>query len=347
MIVKDEEEVLARCLESAKELADEIVIVDTGSSDDTKEIAARYTKKIFSFLWREDFAAARNHAFAQAKGDYLLWLDADDVISPRNDVAALRALLEEEPDVVMCPYDAAFDGKGEPLSTFERERFLKRTANPVWVGRVHECVVPRGEIRRFPFRVLHLGSKKERGARNLRIYQKWAAEERLSGRDLFYYGRELYYNKLYTEGIAVLTEMLQGEGWYVNRIEACKYLSRCHAARGERDKALCALLQSFCYGEPRASVLYEIAGIFKERKRYREAIFWYESALACRDHSAEGDFESPACRNILPMLELCCCHYALGEKELALQWHKKAAQYAPEHPSVQHNAAFFRKNGLL
>ena len=63
MIVKNEEDVLARCLDSAAELVDEIVIVDTGSTDRTREIAARYTDKIFDFPWRDDFAAARNESF--------------------------------------------------------------------------------------------------------------------------------------------------------------------------------------------------------------------------------------------------------------------------------------------
>ena len=60
MIVKNEEDVLARCLDSVSQLVDEIVIVDTGSADRTKEIAARYTDLIFDFPWRDDFAAARN-----------------------------------------------------------------------------------------------------------------------------------------------------------------------------------------------------------------------------------------------------------------------------------------------
>ena len=72
MIVKNEEDVLARCLDSAAELVDEIVIVDTGSTDRTREIAARYTDKIFDFLWRDDFAAARNESFSHAVMDYCL-----------------------------------------------------------------------------------------------------------------------------------------------------------------------------------------------------------------------------------------------------------------------------------
>lgn len=63
MIVKNEEKVLARCLDSIADLMDEIIIVDTGSSDNTKEIAKKYTDKIYDFAWIDDFSAARNYSF--------------------------------------------------------------------------------------------------------------------------------------------------------------------------------------------------------------------------------------------------------------------------------------------
>ncbi|MDE7159150.1 MAG: glycosyltransferase family 2 protein, partial [Clostridiales bacterium] len=244
MIVKDEEAVLSRCLESAKTVADEIVIIDTGSTDKTVEIAKSFTKKVFPYPWRDDFAAARNFAFSKGTGDYLFWLDADDKI-PHESLAklpALKARLEKErPDMLICPYETG-------STVFYRERFLRREADFVWQGRVHECIAPRGKVLHSDFLITHLGSAKERGTRNLHIYQKWAAEEPLSGRDLFYYGRELYYNRLYTEAIAVLLKMLDGDGWYVNKIEACKILSLCYREIGDKEKALRALFRSFLYG---------------------------------------------------------------------------------------------------
>ena len=80
MIVKDEEEVLERCLDSVKDVVDEIIIVDTGSTDKTKEIAYKFTDKVFDFEWINDFAAARNYSFSKATMEYCMWLDADDYI---------------------------------------------------------------------------------------------------------------------------------------------------------------------------------------------------------------------------------------------------------------------------
>ena len=84
MIVKNEEENLGACLDCLKEIADEIIIVDTGSVDATKSIAAKYTHKIFDFTWVNDFAAARNFAFSKATMDYIYSADADERLDEEN-----------------------------------------------------------------------------------------------------------------------------------------------------------------------------------------------------------------------------------------------------------------------
>ncbi|GIO35203.1 hypothetical protein J41TS12_00640 [Paenibacillus antibioticophila] len=95
MIVKNEEDVLARCLSSAKEQVDEIVIIDTGSTDSTVEIARGFTDKIYFFEWIDDFAAARNESIKYATSDYILIMDADEYL---DDQANLRADLMDNYD---------------------------------------------------------------------------------------------------------------------------------------------------------------------------------------------------------------------------------------------------------
>lgn len=95
MIVRNEEKFLEQCLNSVKELVDEIIIVDTGSTDRTKEIAARFTDKVFDFKWADDFSAARNESLKWAKGDWILVLDADEVIA-KEDLTKIRKLVENQ-----------------------------------------------------------------------------------------------------------------------------------------------------------------------------------------------------------------------------------------------------------
>ena len=129
MIVRNEEKVLGRCLACVQGFADEIIIVDTGSTDRTKEIAFSFTDKVYDFKWKDDFAAARNFAFSKGTGDYLFWLDADDVVrqEERRKLMDLKRRLDDErPDVVMLKYAVGYDGDGAPSFFFYRERLLRR-----------------------------------------------------------------------------------------------------------------------------------------------------------------------------------------------------------------------------
>ena len=82
--MKNEEEQLGTCLESLRPIADEIIVVDTGSTDRTKEIATRFTDRIYDFAWIDDFSAARNFAFSKAKMDYIYTADADELLDEAN-----------------------------------------------------------------------------------------------------------------------------------------------------------------------------------------------------------------------------------------------------------------------
>lgn len=95
LIVKNEEQRLGQCLESIRSLADEIIVVDTGSSDRTISIAKKYRSRIFKFEWCDDFSQVRNYAIAQAKGKWILVIDADEVLEPKA-IATLRKVMQQE-----------------------------------------------------------------------------------------------------------------------------------------------------------------------------------------------------------------------------------------------------------
>lgn len=95
MIVKNEAECLAHCLQSVRDIADEIVVADTGSTDDTQAIAARFGARVCSVAWENDFAAARNASIAAATGDWLLHMDADEMLDPEA-ARRIRALVDAD-----------------------------------------------------------------------------------------------------------------------------------------------------------------------------------------------------------------------------------------------------------
>ena len=99
MITKNEENFLEQCLNSVKDIADEIIIVDTGSIDKTIRIAKKYNAKIFNFKWVDDFSAARNESIKHATKEWILMLDADEVIE-KNDLSKIKNAIENSEDVV-------------------------------------------------------------------------------------------------------------------------------------------------------------------------------------------------------------------------------------------------------
>jgi glycosyltransferase involved in cell wall biosynthesis len=146
MIVRDSEADLPRCLESVRGIFDEIVVVDTGSTDRTREIAEEFGARVFDFPWIDDFAAARNAALSHATGDYAFWLDADDVVDP-PEREKLRALLDGlvpgEPAayVVRCACDPSTDGSGG-RTVVDHIRLFPLREDVRWSYRVHEQILP-------------------------------------------------------------------------------------------------------------------------------------------------------------------------------------------------------------
>ena len=242
MIVKDEEDVLARCLESVSDLVDEIVIVDTGSTDRTREIAEQFTNRVYDFTWADDFAAARNYSFSLAGKDYCMWLDADDVLldADRAAFAAQKETLDPDVTVVMAKYNTGFDGEGNVTFSYFRERLIKNHAGMRWEGAVHEAVTPVGRVVYGGFAVTHRKLRPSDPDRNLRIYESQLARGvELDPRQQFYYGRELYYHQRYEEAIQVFERFLDGgQGWIENNIDACCHCAYCYERTDRPERAL-------------------------------------------------------------------------------------------------------------
>jgi tetratricopeptide (TPR) repeat protein len=161
MIVKDEQKNIGNALRSAAGLFDEIVVVDTGSTDRTPEIARGFGARVFDFVWVDDFASARNAALARAKGDYAFWLDADDVIDPpeREKLERLlrglpapdrscNSVTYEAAYVIRCACDPDHNGNGG-RTLVDHIRLFPLREDIRWTYRVHEQILPalrRGNI---------------------------------------------------------------------------------------------------------------------------------------------------------------------------------------------------------
>ena len=345
MIVKNEEDTLSRCLSSAKSVVDEIVIVDTGSEDGTREAAARFTDKIFEFEWIDDFSAARNFSYEQATMDYILWLDADDILLP-EDVVKLKNLKETiQPDIdaVMMKYNTGFDTMGRVTFFYFRERLSKRSGNYKWKEPVHEYLAAGGKRINADICVTHAKPHDRTGERNIRIYENLITEgKELSFRGMYYYARELGGHGRYAEAIKWFSLFLDsGKGWLEDNITACGELADCYLAENERNKALSAMLRSFNYDVPRAEICCRIGYYFKEQGKYRQAIFWFELVRKLEKDNNNWGFQREDCWGYIPCIELAVCYDKLGEYEKAVLFNEMAAQYKPDSPEALYNKKYF------
>ena len=225
MIVKNEQDTLGRCLDCVKDIADEIIIVDTGSTDKTKEIALNYTNKVYDFEWVYDFSKARNFSFAKATKDYIMWLDADDVIleEDREKLKILKKILTPDIDMVLLKYNLNLDENGIPALSFYRERIMKRSKNYKWVSPIHEVIPKSGKILKEDIAITHKKIHPTDPQRNINIFKKMKENGTvLDARQTFYYARELMYSKKYNESINEYTKFFQmPDAWYENKISAC------------------------------------------------------------------------------------------------------------------------------
>ncbi len=345
MIVRNEEQTLGRCLDSVKAAVDEIVIVDTGSTDNTKELALGYTDKLYDFEWCDDFSAARNYAFAKGSMDYLMWLDADDVL-PETSVKKLLELkesLDPQVSVVMMPYHVAFDPAGRPSFIYERERLIKNGEGFLWKGAVHEAIAARGKVLHSDIAVEHRKLKPGDPDRNLHIYEsRLAAGAELNPRERFYYARELFYHGRYEESAGEFKKFLSMPGaWLENRLDARRMCALCCELLGRPEEAVQELLDSLTEDVPRAEICCDIGRHLIALGKYKAAAFWYETAASRQKTTQGGAFINQDCYDYIPYMQLCVCNYRLGNMELAKKYHRLAARLKPEAAEVKYNEAFF------
>ncbi|MFC5702981.1 glycosyltransferase [Cohnella faecalis] len=343
MIVKNEEDVLARCLDSVKGIADEIVVVDTGSTDRTKEIAAKFTNKVIDFTWVNNFAAARNFAFSQATKPYLMWLDADDVILEEDRAKLLRLKRTLAPDVdsVVMTYCLQKDSYGNITSSSRRNRLVKKARQFRWIGAVHEYLEVLGNIFHSDIVVTHSSTHHD-SDRNLRIYEEMEREEReFTPRDLYYYGNELLDHAQHTRAIEQYKKFLAtGQGWIEDNISTCGKLADCYHHLNDQEQALEHALLSFKYDKPRADFCCRIAYYHSSKNEIAKAIFWYELAAGLKwDPSCLGFYNS-ACWTWLPHLQLCVCYDRLGQYEKANEHNEKALAFRPDDASMLANKKY-------
>lgn len=219
MIVRDEARVLGRCLESVSGWAEEIVVVDTGSTDDTKRIAETYQARIYDFEWTNDFAAARNYALSKATGRWILVLDADEYIDP-GELPPLNEFLQQldssKPIGIVLPIYNYVDQEGSgKISRSSSIRLFSRHPNLAFERAIHEQLrTSTGKLVQLDheFPIYHTGYTtetlrlKDKSARNEAIFSQMRRDGRWTPYDSFTQGNEYFALDRYEEALTCYEE---------------------------------------------------------------------------------------------------------------------------------------------
>lgn len=285
MIVKNEEAILARCLDTVADLVEEIIIVDTGSTDATKEIAARYTDKIYDFQWIDDFSAARNFAFSKATQEYIYTADADEVIDAKNRelFKQLKAVLLPEIEIVQMKYGNQLQfGTVYNYDEEYRPKLFKRLREFVWQEPIHEMVRLDPIVYDSDIVITHL-PQSNHAPRDLRNFRKQIQAGRSLSRRL----RNMYARELLILGIA---EELDAASEYFMKVaadpecsmeeimEACSVVACGARLRGD-------MITFFKYankvliGGSNSEICMEMGHFYAEQQDWEEAAMWFYNAV--------------------------------------------------------------------
>ncbi len=283
MIVKNEEKVLGRCLDCLKDIADEIVIVDTGSTDRSREIAGRYTDRIFDFKWVDDFAKARNFAFDKCSMDYIYSADADEIIDEDNieRFKKLKAVLLPEIDLVQMVYKNQLEYNTTYNFDSElRPKLYKRCRKFTWEGSVHEAVRIDPVIYDSDIEIIH----KPQGMhskRDFEIFQKVLKKDgELPARLRRMYARELAVSgtdKDFVEAAPYFLKALEGESEEDDLKEDLYVIMRAMRAEGKKEEFFRYALRAMAIGAC-SETAFELGEYYRLEGNMNEARLWYYNA---------------------------------------------------------------------
>ncbi len=239
LIVKNEKDHIRDVLSSLAGV-DEIVVCDTGSVDNTVELARGFTDKVFTdYQWADDFAAARNHALSKCTGDWCVSIDGDEVLE-EGGIEKIRKVIENaKPDQLHFSVEMTAKGNGQK---HHLPRILRNDGSVSWNGAAHETLSPVQRNRTdviitYGYSTAHALDPD----RMLRILAKQVNGPAGTPRDLYYYAREYWYRKDYVNAERLFNEYITISPWIPEKADACLYQARClfYLQKGNEAREVC------------------------------------------------------------------------------------------------------------
>ncbi len=285
MIVKDEEQVLCRCLDSLVSCMDEIIIVDTGSTDRTMEIARQYTDQVYDFAWTGSFADARNFAASKATKEYIYTADADEYLEPEDaaKLQELKSVLLSEVEIVQMLY--CTPSESNALYNFEKEyrpKLYRRQREFVWIDPIHETLRLDPVVFDSDIEIQHRPASIHTHRDLSALWDIHARGVRLSAKLHHMYAMELFHSgtaEEFQKAESVFLDTLNQPDRSRDEIrEAICVLTRGYRMNGDIPHFLAYAMRD-AVTEPSAELCCELGIYFEEQGELAEAAMWYQNAL--------------------------------------------------------------------
>lgn len=316
LIVKDVEATIDKCLSSIKNSVDEIIVVDTGSTDKTIEIVKKYTDKIFYFKWIDDFSAARNYSFEKCTGTHILWLDGDDYVTPEN-AEKIRNLDYSDKEIIISNYEYARDEFGNVISNVPRERIVKRSLGLKWEDPIHEFLPLNGKIWVSDITVCH-NKQHNTSDRNIKLLET-IVNKKGTSRHFFYLGKEYYDIGDYVKAIKYFSTFVKMKDSYWEDVYIAYYkLALCYFMQNNDSKFLENIFESLKIECRWPEPFYYLGLFYMNKGNYDKAIFWYETCLNIKRPKDLLVSFDPSFGTYMPALNLCLCYNNIGDIKKAM-----------------------------
>lgn len=377
-IVRDDEAsgLLEECFESVRPYVEEIVVVDTGSKDNTPEIAKRYADVFEVFTDCNDpetgaiadFAMARNRSFDLATQPWIMWMDSDDVLAGGEHLAKLIQLAESSKgDRDFCylfPYEYVYAPSGQCVCLHYRERLLSRRAAMRWVNPVHEVMIPGDHANLIltpcddvVFKHQRQRSKKPPAAsqgRNLRILQKLVEKDGCKDARQFYYlGLEYANANNHEKAITWLMKYFGVSGWEDEKTMAALKLADIFFANGHHQEGIVWGFRAIETKENWGEGYFALARGFYNlalqgpkggdvRRNWEKCAFFARQGLALPPTKTML-FVNPLERNVDAHVFLTMAYSQLGDARNALKHAELAQKASPGDSNLEYNLRNFRK----
>lgn len=345
MIVKDEETNLKRCLNSVSGLFDEIIIVDTGSKDKTQEVAISFDAKIFQFQWVDDFSAARNFSFSKATCDYIMWLDADDILTPENYNKIIKLKPTLSADVYLAFYDYFQDDEGKSAVMCVRERIIKRGCTH-WEHPIHEAMLTPAylSIINTDIIITHKRGQqdinKDRN-RNIRILEKAIKSYPNDQRLLYYFAKELATEGKHEQAIEMFVKYYEKPDFHENMVNGYLYMANAYLNLGRINEGMQCCINGITL-DPRFAEFYSTIGqVYYSRQDWENAAHWFEVASRLPLPETSGTV-LPEYYQWIPNDGLCMCYSKIGKLLEAYNANEKALTFKPNDERMKHNREFLK-----